>query len=916
MAKERPETIEKADITRRGAPSQDFPTRNIGRQLLWRSIVRSDASAQREADITIDYRWTYQPPRTSNDFKGAMGTWSPAGPTTPASSAKSRGPGATCLRCCVAGNPHTGTCVVKWTCRRRAGTLGAMYRRPAAENGRAEVALGLALWALYVWGASGSGYWFDAGEAMAAVIELTFIHPPGSPFYTLVTYPFTLLPIGPLPFRVALGSAACLALGWAFLLRVLRAWLRAGAGAAVSLPSPLGQTAAATLAVLLLAGSAATFWQALRPEVYGLHFCIAMAALYVGRRSLWRHAERNAAANADTHFVQPADTECAAAPATPTTASRSLAQLGLLLAAGLANHHLLALVCFALLGAAWWVNALVSEVAHAELTSAADSPGSARRNVRTFTNAFRAIVSRHLSLGGAGTAAGTATHAGAGRLPSHGHSESAGPRPRVRDPRPGRARLGLRQVAGWARAGRLQDRVVHVAQRVGPSSAVLLSAALLCGGAYLLLPLRSGRGTVNLGVVDSFQRFFWYVSAQVYQGNTGAGVNEASAKRAVDLLVALGTAVPWPLWLLVTVGVYASLRIAQLRPALCVAGLLFGGHVALRLWLGHISDNPDALGYLLPGLAALALPAALAAAGLLAGLAALGGRVQRGLRAARPNGVSASPPAVDAGRAAADTPSALRSADRVRLEAGRPWRAAGLMAIAAGVTGWTVYVTSPEATIVHNSLRTFHATDYVGWLGYVKRPPRAAELHFNPQTTFMTWGLNASEAPRPDLVTLPVPFLAYAGVAEATSAEAPRLAPLVVALSLADESALNVTLDSLAPLLPLYLEADPRVPETLRGQLAAAHLSWSFNPFEVPSTQVTRSATALWQVYTTLYSQLPPPLDRETQAQLLWRHYNETLIFHQQGALADARLAAHLAAHLNPWAEPLATLRRALANAR
>ena len=796
-------------------------------------------------------------------------------------------------------------CVVKWTYCRGAGTLGAMYRRPAAEHGRAGVALGLALWALYVWGVSGSGYWFDAGEAMAAVIELTLIHPPGSPLYTLVTYPFTLLPIGPLPFRVALGSAACLALGWALLLCVLRAWLRAGAGPAVSLLSPPGQTAAATLAVLLLAGSAATFWQALRPEVYGLHFCIAMAALYVGRSTLWRPADSNATACADTPFVQPIDTRGAAVDATPPPAFRRVAQLGLLLAAGIANHHLLALVCFALLATAWLMNTLLREVASTELTSAAGSTTSAKMNVRAFTIAFRAIVTRHLSLGGAG---GT----GAGQLRSRGHSDSAGSRPRVRDSRPGRAWLELRRATG-----RLRNSVAHAVQRLGPSSAVLLSAALLGSAAYLLLPLRSGRGTVNLGVVDSVQRFFWYVSAQVYQGNTGAGVNEPSAKRAVDLLVALGTAVPWPLWLLVAVGGYASLRIAQLRPALYLAGLLFGGHVALRLWLGHISDNPDALGYLLPGLAALALPAALAAAGLLAAFSALGARLQSGLRAARkvapsPRGAPATPPVIDAGRAADDAPNAVRSADQGRSEAGRPWRTAGLMAITAGVTGWAVYATSPEATLVHNSLRTFRATDYVSWLGYVKRPPRAVELSFNPQTTFMTWGLHASEAPRPDLVTLPVPFLAYAGVAEATSAEAPRLAPLVVALSLADTSALALTLESLTPLLPLYLEADPRVPEPLRSTLIPSDLSWRYNAFDAPSTQITRGAAALWQTYTDIYSQLPLRLDSETQAQLLWRHYNETLVFHQQGALPEARLAAHLAAHINPWAEPLATLRRAL----
>src|SRR6266404_5390055 len=117
----------------------------------------------------------------------------------------------------------------------------------AVPSGRIAGAIGLAIvvgvLALYVRTAARDITFGDAPELTGAAIALGVAHPPGYPVWTILGHLFTLLPLGPLPFRVALLSAvagaACAGVVYLVALRVgASAWAAAAAAIAFAL-SPL-----------------------------------------------------------------------------------------------------------------------------------------------------------------------------------------------------------------------------------------------------------------------------------------------------------------------------------------------------------------------------------------------------------------------------------------------------------------------------------------------------------------------------------------------------------------------------------------------------------------------------------------------------------------------------------------------------
>jgi hypothetical protein len=159
---------------------------------------------------------------------------------------------------------------------------------------------------IYVWTAAGHGYWLDSAEFTAAATQLDISHPPGHPLFALWSKPFTWLPIGPLPFRVAVGQAVAAAIALWFVHRAL---LREGAYVALA-------------GAWLLAGAYGFWFQAVRAEVYALQAMLVCIAF-----------ERVAAWAQDRDDVRPLYGACLA--------------LGL----GLANHHFIAVLAMPVL--AW-----------------------------------------------------------------------------------------------------------------------------------------------------------------------------------------------------------------------------------------------------------------------------------------------------------------------------------------------------------------------------------------------------------------------------------------------------------------------------------------------------------------------------------------------------------------------------------
>jgi len=127
---------------------------------------------------------------------------------------------------------------------------------------------------VYMSTASGYAHWFDSGEFVAVAADFGISHPPGHPLAGVVLGAANFLPFGALSFRVALICAALLGLANVALFFATEETLKAGGVVRQSLRFPL--TLAATWWV---AGTAAWWFQAVRPEVYALQAALLTTAI-------------------------------------------------------------------------------------------------------------------------------------------------------------------------------------------------------------------------------------------------------------------------------------------------------------------------------------------------------------------------------------------------------------------------------------------------------------------------------------------------------------------------------------------------------------------------------------------------------------------------------------------------------------
>ena len=150
--------------------------------------------------------------------------------------------------------------------------------------------------------------------------------------------------------------------------------------------------------------------------------------------------------------------------------------------------------------------------------------------------------------------------------------------------------------------------VVVLAARPGVAAAGRLAAAGMLGlAAYLYLPLRAARDVLGWGDADRVGPFVWTVTAQAFQKALG-GQAPPLLQRLGDVATAVVDNLSWPVAALALVGAYALARRARVAAAI-LAGVAACGLLG-RALVGFEPDNPDALGYLLPALAALVVLAA------------------------------------------------------------------------------------------------------------------------------------------------------------------------------------------------------------------------------------------------------------------------------------------------------------------
>ena len=587
------------------------------------------------------------------------------------------------------------------------------------------------LWALvvpllaYVTGASAFAYWLDAGEFVAAGIELGVAHPPGHPLAALVHHLFSLLPIGPVSWRIALASSFCGGIAAMFMFSAFDQSLES-----CGLEQRSWRTPLALGATWCTTGSVAFCLQAMRPEVYALH---AMLACIVIERVL--------------------KFECTEDP-DPRVLFTALLAEGF----ALANHHFLAILLLPILAP----------------------------SIFRLSKLFAGIgVMTKLAISGLGIAT------------------------------------------------------------------------------YVYIPLRAmTEPPINLGEATSLSRFWWVISARVFQKNTGEGVPQPLWERFADVGVQLVENLHWIPLIMAFAGSYLLLRARRTRRMALVWITVFFPGIAARAWLGFVRSNPDALGYLLPTF--------VAGAGLA--LALLGLMI-----------------------------ASLRKEKLISISTGT----LGLILALLGL----LHFNHSGRQI---SLDTFNATDSFDELRRRSLPARAVLFAFNPQLVFRHWGGESSEALRPDITLVPMPFLNYPGMLDRILKKEPQLQTLLKHYTstgkLSDSELQNLTMRR-----PLFLEMDLRVDPELYNSVAPSGLLYEVLSGGSTKTDVRIAAKIQRQSYGLLQDALGEQMqDPETRKQLLWHHYMDALYYAGFGDPKSALLSTEMGLSIEPLAKELKELQRAL----
>lgn len=412
-----------------------------------------------------------------------------------------------------------------------------------------------------------------------------------------------------------------------------------------------------------------------------------------------------------------------------------------------------------------------------------------------------------------------------------------------------------------------------------PAAAPTLARAMLGGGrrtllraigfgalglsTYLYLPLRAASGAFQrFGSPDSAERFWWVVSAQAFQKNTGSGVPAPVGERFADVLVQLALDLSPLTVILALGGIYVGLRVRATRRIGLLWLLLLSTHIAARAWLGFVRHNPDALGYLMPASGTIALFAALLVGVLLHAVA--------------------------------------QRAPRVAIVAGL---------VAAGLTLLPLPRVAPDVT-----LATFRAGDAFDDVLLRELPPRAVVLAHEPQTIFRIAGAQ-SIGERPDVVVVPIPLLPYPEMVADLAEDDPTLRDLLRA-HLLDGAIGAAPLESLAAERPVFLEMDPRVGEALHASLVPAghyHRALADGATDTDVAEHEVESRARLDRLRQRLGALDSAIDGETRSRLLWERYQHALFLAGRGQREAALAHVEVGRELNPDEPLLAAFAQALA---
>ncbi|MET0342121.1 MAG: DUF2723 domain-containing protein [Polyangiales bacterium] len=378
---------------------------------------------------------------------------------------------------------------------------------------------------------------------------------------------------------------------------------------------------------------------------------------------------------------------------------------------------------------------------------------------------------------------------------------------------------------------------------------------------YVYLPLRAlTEPPLDLGHPATFASFWWVVSGRLYAHHTGSAATQPLAERLADLSVLLVEQAGIVALVLALLGLYTLARVRAARGlAYAWAAAALASFVA-RAWLGPVRANPDVLGYLMPGFAAIAVLAATGFAALLGAARALPGTVRA---------------------AVAVLPLGL-----------------GVVSLAQGSA--------------QHGMRDFRATEAFDARREVDLPPRALVVTTTPTLAFHHWSADAVEHARPDLTMLPLTFLHYPHAAERASARTPVFAELV--RSMRGDALPLAPLLRLAETQPVWVELDAHVALPVIAHLLPDGLLYRVLPRPPSRAEVVRAATRRERDLEALARALRPDLhDQETARQLLFLRYVDALYLAHHGARDAALRAVQQGLAIYPETRELHALRAALA---
>lgn len=380
---------------------------------------------------------------------------------------------------------------------------------------------------------------------------------------------------------------------------------------------------------------------------------------------------------------------------------------------------------------------------------------------------------------------------------------------------------------------------------------------------YVYLPLRAANEPwMDLGHPVDLKSIWWVVSARVYARRIGSEATQPLDERFADLTVILAeqfTFLSLPLALL---GLYLVVRERKLWSIgyVWASTALIG--LCGRAWLNPVRNNPDVLGYMLPGFAGYVVLCALACLTLLQAI------------------------------------PTERTRERTRMAL------AGLSLLLAAL--------QLSHTHAQASLATFHATDEFDQLRQESLPSGAVSFVTSPETAFRQWEQGAVEQTRADVDMVPTAFVNYGGMVEPLLVRRPELREAVRAFQ-RDAVLTPLALDALARVRPVLIEPDLLAAWPLFQRLVPAGMWYRLRATPPSAPELAQAAAERTATLERLQRQLGDQLAQtETRRQLLFCHYVDAVYYASHGALSLSLQAVTRGLTLVPEERELLRLRALL----